>query len=100
TFFSSPPPPPPRSPPFPYTTLFRSSNPPLRSSSGPPSPCITPSTVTIVRVVSFMVAAPFSLSLSSDSTGPRRRSHPSQRSPFGRLFRTLPEHGPHVGDVV
>src|SRR5438093_5915255 len=30
------------------------SNPPLRSSSGPPSPCITPSTVTIVRVVSFM----------------------------------------------
>ena len=37
------------------------SNPPLRSSSGPPSPCITPSTVTIVVVVSFMVAAPFSL---------------------------------------
>src|SRR6266511_129978 len=30
------------------------SNPPLRSSSGPPSPCITPSTVTIVTVVSFM----------------------------------------------
>src|SRR2546427_3842067 len=30
------------------------SNPPLRSSSAPPSPCITPSTVTIVRVVSFM----------------------------------------------
>jgi len=35
-----------------------------------------------------MVAAPFSLSLSSfDSTGPRRRSHPSQQSPSGRLFR-------------
>ena len=34
------------------------SNPPLRSSSGPPSPCITPSTVTIVVVVSFMVAGP------------------------------------------
>src|SRR5215211_2762027 len=37
------------------------SNPPLRSSSGPPSPCITPSTVTIVVVVSFMIAVPFSL---------------------------------------
>src|SRR5215204_7743148 len=36
------------------------SNPPLRSSSGAPSPCITPSTVTIVVVVSFTVAAPFS----------------------------------------
>ena len=29
-------------------------NPPLRSSSGPPRPCITPSTVTCVMVVSFM----------------------------------------------
>src|SRR5437016_5288960 len=49
------------------------SKPPLRSSSAPPSPCITPSTVTIVRVVSFMVAVPFSLSSSSfDPTGPRR----------------------------
>src|SRR5512132_1637282 len=37
------------------------SNPPLRSSSGPPSPCITPSTETIVVVVSFMIAVPFSL---------------------------------------
>jgi ribosomal protein S18 acetylase RimI-like enzyme len=35
------------------------SNPPLRSSSGPPSPCITPSTETFVMVVSFMVAVPF-----------------------------------------
>src|SRR5947199_1383511 len=69
------------------------SNPPLRSSSAPPSPCITPSTVTIVRVVSFMVAVPFSFSLklsSFDSAGPRRRSHPSE-SPSGRVFRTLPE---------
>src|SRR5437867_803817 len=77
------------------------SNPPLRSSPGPPIPCITPSTVTVVRVVSFMVAVPFSLSLSSfDSTRPRRLSHPSQQSPSGRLFHTLPEHGPHLGDVV
>src|SRR3712207_4277248 len=37
------------------------SKPPLRSSSGPPSPCITPSTETLVLVVSFMVGAPFSL---------------------------------------
>jgi hypothetical protein len=29
--------------------------------SGPPSPCITPSTVTIVVVVSFMIVVPFSL---------------------------------------
>src|SRR5688572_10895289 len=32
------------------------SNPPLRSSSAPPSPCITPSVVTIVVVVSFMIS--------------------------------------------
>jgi hypothetical protein len=37
------------------------SNPPLRSSSGEPIPCITPSTETNVVVVSFMVAVPFSL---------------------------------------
>jgi hypothetical protein len=30
------------------------SNPPLRFSSGPPFPCITPSTETCVVVVSFM----------------------------------------------
>src|SRR5438876_12019418 len=40
------------------------SKPPLRSSSGPPNPCITPSTETLVVVVSFMVAVPSSLSLS------------------------------------
>jgi|SRR5690348_1536337 len=32
-----------------------------RSSSGPPSPCITPSTVTIVVLVSFHDLVPFSL---------------------------------------
>src|SRR5215213_9873317 len=36
------------------------SNPPLRSSSGPPSPCITPSTETFMLTVSFMVMVPFS----------------------------------------
>src|SRR2546430_6577578 len=46
------------------------SNTPRSSSSGPPGPCITPSTETCVVVVSFMVAVPFSLSLSSfDSPG-------------------------------
>src|SRR6266516_3682119 len=55
------------------------SNPPLRSSSDPPSPCITPSTVTIVVVVSFI-----SRFLSRGSS---RRS-------------TRSEQGPHVGDVV
>src|SRR5918997_1181565 len=50
------------------------SNPPLRSSSGPPSPCITPSTETFVLIVSFMVAVPFSLVWSSfGMTGPPRR---------------------------
>src|SRR5438067_5497103 len=34
------------------------------SSAGPPGPCITPSTEICVVVVSFMVAAPVSLSLS------------------------------------
>src|SRR5438874_126205 len=36
-------------------------NRPRSSSSGPPGPCITPSTETCVVVVSFMVAVPFSL---------------------------------------
>src|SRR4029078_12333118 len=36
------------------------SNPPLRSSSAPPRPCITPSTVKLVVVVSFMRAVPLS----------------------------------------
>src|SRR6266513_1401028 len=40
------------------------SNTPRSSSSGPPGPCITPSTEIGVVVVSFMVAAPLSLSLS------------------------------------
>src|SRR5215211_4621132 len=37
------------------------SNPPRRSSSGAPSPCMTPSRVINVTVASFMVLAPFSL---------------------------------------
>src|SRR5205823_14731213 len=44
------------------------SNTPRSSSSGPPGPCITPSTETCVVVVSFMVAVPFSLSLSLEPT--------------------------------
>src|SRR5437868_10191894 len=40
------------------------SNTPRSSSSGPPGPCITPSTETCVVVVSFMVATPSLLSVS------------------------------------
>src|SRR2546430_4402194 len=49
-------------------------NVPRSSSSGPPGPCITPSTETCVVVVSFMVGVPFSLSLLSfDAEGLQRR---------------------------
>ena len=65
------------------------SNPPLRSSSGPPSPCITPSTVTIVMVVSFMIAVPFSVvggalvgGLSPLLRTPRPRSDTASRISF------------------
>jgi len=34
------------------------SKPPLRSSSGPPNPCMTPSTETFVVVVNFMSWSP------------------------------------------
>src|SRR5450755_739705 len=37
------------------------SNPPLRSSSDPPSPCITPSTETFVVTVSFISGDPFAV---------------------------------------
>src|SRR5919197_1868452 len=51
------------------------SNRPRSSSSGPPGPCITPSTETCVVVVSFMIVivVPFSLVWSSFArTGPHR----------------------------
>src|SRR6266550_5715048 len=51
------------------------SNPFLRSSSdAPPFPCITPSTVTCVMVVSFMGSS-FSRGGLSRLIAPRRRSH-------------------------
>src|SRR5215211_5432988 len=77
------------------------SNPPLRSSSGPPRPCITPSTETFVVVVSFMVAGPFSLVWSSfGTTGPPHRSHRSWHGPCCSSCCAFSEHGPHVGDVL
>src|ERR687897_2973739 len=72
------------------------SNPPLRSSSGPPRPCITPSTETFVLVVSFMV--PFSRVVVR--SGRTRRSHRSWHDPYGGSCRASPKQGPHVGDVV
>src|SRR3954466_4835905 len=75
------------------------SNPPLRSSSGPPRPCITPSTETCVVVVSFTVAGPFSLGWSSfGKTGPPHRSHRSCHGPCCSSLRIwqLPRLG-HAG---
>src|SRR5207244_3855592 len=77
------------------------SNTPRSSSSGPPGPCITPSTETCVVVVSFMVAAPFSLGLvvvRFHRTAARISSVAAES--VRPSIHALPEHGPHVGDVV
>src|SRR5919201_91882 len=56
------------------------SNPPLRSSSdAAPFPCITPSTVTCVMVVSFIASSPSRVVVSLARTAPRRRPHRSER---------------------
>jgi hypothetical protein len=73
------------------------SNPFLRSSSdAPPFPCITPSTVTCVMVVSFMVAAPFSLGFVvvrfHRTAAPISSVAAESVRPIS--FRTLPEHRP------
>jgi hypothetical protein len=61
----------------------------------PARPCITPSTETCAVVVSLMVVVPLSLGRSSfDQTGPRRRSHRSQQSPFGRSIPHPPRTWP------
>src|SRR6266487_5404559 len=74
------------------------SNPPLRSSSGPPSPCITPSAVTIVMLVSFMIV-PLSL-VGRRSVRPDRGADLIGRSRVRPADHSkLPEHGPHFGDV-
>src|SRR5438034_2884449 len=60
------------------------SNPFLRSSSdAPPFPCITPSTVTCVMVVSFMGSSFSLVEVCLVMTVPRRGSHREQRSPAG-----------------
>src|SRR4051812_18205037 len=60
------------------------SNSPLRSSSGPPPPCITPSTETCVVVVSLMVAVP------SRWFG-RRSVRPDRRTELIGLARSVPQ---------
>src|SRR5215203_3208171 len=73
------------------------SNPPLRSSSGPPSPCITPATETFVLVVSFMVAVPFSLVWSCPSPRPAGRGRSRLREVFGE---TVQDFGPALPSAV
>src|SRR4029450_10740936 len=70
------------------------SNPPLRSSSGPPSPCITPSTVTIVVVVSFMIALPLSLGAPSGAASHPCYAHlcPDPAPPSGSASHPCYEH--------
>src|SRR3712207_9339974 len=68
-------------------------NPPLRSSSGPPSPCITPSTERFVLVVSFMALLSLAVSL-SHLIGRKRRLrrpwHGSCRNRGGKSGLGLP----------
>src|SRR6266540_2763082 len=77
------------------------SKPPLRSSSGAPSPCITPSTVTMVTVVSFIVAGPFSLGLVVvrlyRTAAP---SHRSQQGPSGSPRFPSPDSRDKSGQQV
>src|SRR5919198_6068898 len=62
------------------------SNRPRSSSSGPPGPCITPSTETCAVVVSLMAAAPFSLVWSSFGwCRSSRRSSPASTG-LGRIL--------------
>src|SRR5262245_24993165 len=73
--------------------------PPQRSSSGPPGPCITPSTETCVVVVSFIVAGSFLVSLVDVRLGRTDLiGHGTVRA--GGSCCAFPEQGPHGGDVV
>src|SRR5581483_3279884 len=77
------------------------SNRPRSSSSGPPGPCITPSTETCVVVVSFMVVVPFLVGLvigRSDQATPRSSlvAWAVLRVSCGAFL----EQVPHIGDVV
>src|SRR5437773_11837352 len=56
------------------------SNTPRSSSSGPPGPCITPSTETCAVVVSFMVAVPFLVAWSSSGRSGATRTYRCGRS--------------------
>src|SRR5262249_29598907 len=78
------------------------SNPFRRSSSdAPPFPCITPSTVTCVMVVSFMgLLSLVAVFLRHDRTETRTSSAERGWLRHASSICLLPKHGPHLGDVV
>src|SRR6266540_7420944 len=53
------------------------SKPPLRSLSGPPNPCITPSTETLVVVVNLMSWSPHRTTALPERSGSRTLRQPS-----------------------
>src|SRR5260221_2823795 len=67
-----------------------SSTPPLGSRSGPTSPCVTPSTETLVLVVSFMTSVPFSLGLSLWAAPRGRPLTPTTNAP-GQIRHRIPD---------
>src|SRR5580658_6522563 len=85
--------------PFPRAHPPRS-NPFLRSSSDAwPSPCITPSMVTLVMVVSFMIAIPLPAATPRGRPYPCHEHHrPDPTPPPGFLGRTL--QTPVVSDPI
>src|SRR5205814_10235474 len=74
------------------------SNAPCSSSSGPPGPCITPSTETCVVVVSFMIGVPFLAEFVVVRF--HRTAAPISSVPAESLRANYSAPCPNVGDVV
>src|SRR6516225_695472 len=74
--------------PFPRAHPPRS-NPFLRSSDAPPFPCITPSMVTWVMVVSFMFAAPYLGAAPCGRPHPCYEHHRPDPTPLPGLLRRI-----------